>query len=77
MQRISVKEARSQLSSLLDRVAAGEEFILLRRGKEVDRLVPPQSQSLFPSLKDLRDSLQITGAPLSDEITNAREEERY
>jgi prevent-host-death family protein len=77
MERISVKEARRQLSSLLDRVAAGEEFILLRRGKEVARLVPPQSQSLFPSLKNLRDSLQITGAPLSDEITNAREEERY
>jgi prevent-host-death family protein len=77
MERISVKEARRQLSSLLDRVAAGEKFILLRRGKEVARLVPPQSQNLFPSLKDFRDSLQITGAPLSDEIANAREEERY
>jgi prevent-host-death family protein len=77
MERISVKEARRQLSSLLDRVAAGEEFILLRRGKEVARLVPPQRQSLSPSLKDFRDSLQSTGAPLSSEITNAREEERY
>jgi prevent-host-death family protein len=77
MQRISIKEARSQLSSLLDRVAAGEEFILLRRGKEVARLVPPQSQSFLPSLKDFRDSLQSKGAPLSDEIANAREEERY
>jgi prevent-host-death family protein len=77
MERISVKEARRQLSSLLDRVAAGEEIILLRQGKEVARLVPSQSQSFLPSLKDFRDSLQITGAPLSDEIAYAREEERY
>jgi prevent-host-death family protein len=77
MYKISVKEARSNLSALLDRVAAGEEVILLRRGKEVARLVPPQNQGLLPSLKDFRDSLQITGAPLSDEVINAREEERY
>jgi prevent-host-death family protein len=77
MERISVKEARRQLSSLLDRVAAGEEIILLRQGKEVARLVPSQSQSFLPSLKDFRDSLQITGAPLSDEIAYAREEKRY
>lgn len=77
MYKISVKEARSSLSALLDRVAAGEEVILLRRGKEVARLVPPQSQTLLPSLKDFRNSLQITGAPLSDEIVKARQEERY
>ncbi len=77
MRRISVKEARSNLSALLDQVAAGEEIILLRRGKEVARLVPPQSQNLLPSLKDFRDSLKITGASLSDEIVKARQEERY
>jgi prevent-host-death family protein len=77
MQRISIKEARSQLSSLLDCVATGEEFILLRRGKEVARLIPPQSQNLLPSLKDFRDSFQSKGAPLSDEIVKSREEERY
>ncbi|MGA7954253.1 MAG: type II toxin-antitoxin system prevent-host-death family antitoxin [Gloeobacterales cyanobacterium] len=74
---MSVKEARSNLSALLDRVAAGEEVILLRRGKEVARLVPPQSQNLLPSLKDFRESLRITGAPLSAEVVKAREEERY
>ena len=77
MRRISVKEARSNLSALLDQVAAGEEIILLRRGEEVARLVPPKSQSLLPSLKDFRDSLKITGTPLSDEIVKARQEERY
>ena len=77
MRRISVKEARSNLSALLDQVAAGEEIILLRRGEEVARLVPPQSQSLLPSLKDFRNSLTITGAPLSDEVVKTRQEERY
>lgn len=72
-----IKEVHSQLSSLLDRVAAGEKIILLRRGKEVARLVPPQSHSLFPSLKDFHYSLRITGAPLSDEVVKARKEERY
>lgn len=41
---INVKDARSRLSSLLDRVRVGGEVIILRRGKEVARLVPPEGE---------------------------------
>jgi len=36
--QIKVKDARSKLSSLLDRVEKGEEIIITRRGKKVARL---------------------------------------
>lgn len=37
---VSVHEAKATLSQLLDRVAAGEEVAITRRGVEVARLVP-------------------------------------
>jgi len=39
MQKVSVREAREQISHLLDAVEAGEEAIILRRGKPTARLV--------------------------------------
>ena len=39
---VGVHEAKTQLSQLLRRVAAGEEISITRRGHEVARLVPPK-----------------------------------
>lgn len=39
---VGVHEAKTQLSKLLERVAAGEEIAITRRGEEVARLVPTQ-----------------------------------
>jgi prevent-host-death family protein len=36
-------EAKTHLSALLDRVAAGEEVVIARRGRPVARLVPAAS----------------------------------
>lgn len=78
MKNVSVKEARENLKSLIDRVAAGEEVILLRRGKEVARLIPPKSGGKrLPSLKDFRASIAVAGRPMSQELTRARTEGRY
>ena len=75
---INVKDARSRLSSLLDWVKPGREVIILRRGKEAARLVPPQSEGRpLPSLKDFRASIRIIGEPLRDTVVRGREEERY
>jgi len=41
---INVYEAKTQLSRLLDRVAAGEEIVLGRNGRPLARLVPVQRQ---------------------------------
>ncbi|HEV3309237.1 MAG TPA: type II toxin-antitoxin system Phd/YefM family antitoxin [Chloroflexota bacterium] len=38
---VGVHEAKTHLSQLLERVRAGEEFAITRRGEEVARLVPP------------------------------------
>jgi prevent-host-death family protein len=39
MERIGIYDARSRLSELVDRVEAGEEVILTRRGQAVVRMV--------------------------------------
>lgn len=75
---INVKDARSRLRSLLDRVEAGDEVIILRRGKEVARLVPPEGKGKpLPSLKEFRASIRIIGEPLIDTVIQERQEERY
>jgi prevent-host-death family protein len=40
MQLVQVAEAKAHLSALLERVEAGEEIIIARRGKPVARLIP-------------------------------------
>lgn len=75
---VNVKDARSRLSFLLDRVEEGGEVIILRRGKEVARLVPPRGKGKpLPSLKDFRSSIKIAGKPLSSVVIQGRDEERY
>jgi prevent-host-death family protein len=37
---VGVHEAKTHLSKLLERVSAGEEIAITRRGEEVARLVP-------------------------------------
>ncbi len=78
MNQVSVREARQNLKALLDQVAAGHEVVLLRRGKEVARLVPPAGdKSRLPSLKDFRESISLKGESLSAEVIKGRREERY
>jgi prevent-host-death family protein len=43
MAQVNVQEAKTHLSQLLRRVAAGEEIVLSRAGKPIARLVPTRS----------------------------------
>jgi prevent-host-death family protein len=43
-ERIGIYDARSRLSELVERVEAGEEVILTRRGQPVARLVRAETQ---------------------------------
>jgi len=48
---INVAEAKKQLSTLLGRVAFGKETILImRRGRPMARLIPPDDEPLEPGL---------------------------
>ena len=78
MSKVNIKEARSQLRTLLNRVAAGEEVVIQRRGKDVARLVPPVRTSRpLPDLSGFRASLQVRGEALSRVVARRLEEERY
>jgi prevent-host-death family protein len=75
---ISVKEARTKISSLLDRTQKGEEVVILRRGKKVARLVPiGDTDRRFPDLRSFRKSIPLKGKPLSKTVIQQRDEERY
>ena len=78
MLEISVKEARSNLSALLDKVERGEEIVITRHGKHVARLLPPSTDtSTLPGLAHFRASIQIKGQPLSQTVIELRNKERY
>ncbi|MBI1870560.1 MAG: type II toxin-antitoxin system prevent-host-death family antitoxin [Chlamydiae bacterium] len=74
---INVKEARNQFASLLNRVQEGDEVSILRHGKEVARLIPPQrGVRHLPSLKAFRSTIRMKGESLSSLVIRARGEER-
>lgn len=78
MLRISVEEVAVNLKALLERVAQGEEIILVDGSAEVARLVPPKTRKEWVlSAKRLRDSVSLTGEPLSATTIQARLGERY
>jgi len=43
MHQVQIAEAKAHLSALVERVEAGEEIIIARRGKPVARLIPEPS----------------------------------
>jgi prevent-host-death family protein len=79
MTEVGVREARGRLSELLNEVASGGEVKIVRRGKEIARLVPPPKPKpgRFPSRRALRDSIKLKGEPMSKTILRMREEARY
>jgi len=72
MLEVNIKEARSKLSSLLDKAERGEEIIITRRGKKIARLASLENNERLPSLKKIRDSIKITGTSLSKTTINSR-----
>lgn len=75
---INITEARNKLSSLLTLVEKGEEVIIIRRGKEIARILPPSPKSnLFPCLKEFRSTIRTDGESLSSIVIQARKQERY
>ena len=76
---INVAEAKKQLSNLLGRVAFGRETILImRRGRPMARLVPPDQQPADQGLGAVKGWLSDDDAFLSkmDEIVTARAKHR-
>ncbi len=78
MERASVREVRENLRAYLERAEAGEEISILRRGKEVARLVPPERKAgRFPDLTEFRASIKLRGESTSESLIKSRREARY
>jgi prevent-host-death family protein len=78
MKTVSVAEARKNLKSLLDEVSAGHQVSVIRRGREVARLMPPpQRGRRLPTLGSFRASIRVTGEPVSRAVVRARRKARY
>ena len=54
MRTAGVREARQDLTSLLDDVRKGREVVITDRGRPVARLVPVRERQPFPDLKKVR-----------------------
>ncbi|MDQ3430543.1 MAG: type II toxin-antitoxin system prevent-host-death family antitoxin [Actinomycetota bacterium] len=78
MERVSVREVRENLRAYLERAESGEEISILRRGKEVARLVPPERKpGRFPDLTEFRASIKLKGESVSESLIKTRREARY
>jgi prevent-host-death family protein len=70
--QVNLYEAKTQLSSLVERAANGEEIVIAKAGKPMARLVPPTSAGQSPR-KPGKNYMGITfiaedfDAPLSEE----------
>ena len=77
MKKVSVREAREKIGSLLDAVCAGENIVITRRGKPVAQLTnidTGDSRIQFPDRTSFRK--QISSSEMSSEelIRNMRDE---
>ncbi len=80
MDQINLYQAKTQLSKLVDRAAAGEEIVIARHGRPVAKLVaykPPRSKRRKLGL--LAGKLQVPDDfddPLPDDVLDAFEGSR-
>jgi len=76
MSTVNVHEAKTHLSRLLNRVAAGEDIIIARAGKPVARLIPIEQKPEKRILGRDRGAVVVPddfNAPLPDDVLDAFE----
>ena len=76
---IGAFEAKNKLGQLLDRVEAGEEVVITRRGKPVAKLVPPtppfdpaDAQAAAQEIREMRRGVTLGGLKIKDMINEGR-----
>ena len=78
MDTIGTFEAKTHLTQLLDRVAAGEEITITRHGTPIARLVPVnqtsqrQVRESITKLKEFSKSQTLAGLKIKDLINEGR-----
>lgn len=74
MKTVNIHEAKTHLSRLLKRVAAGEEIVIANAGQPVARLVPAHDRGAPRELGFVREGLRIADdfdAPLPPDLLKA------
>jgi len=76
MRTAGIREARQNLSGLIEEVRQGREILITDRGRPVARLVPPPRPRgrPFPDLAGFRRALPRLSPPLSTTIAEDRED---
>ncbi|NVO14828.1 MAG: type II toxin-antitoxin system prevent-host-death family antitoxin [Rhodoplanes sp.] len=69
--RVSVSDAKGQLTDLVRRAEAGEEVILTRHGHAAVRLVPLKAMPDRTSRRALLDAVRVAGAARATAGPNA------
>jgi prevent-host-death family protein len=79
MREIGAFEAKNKLGQLLDRVEAGEEITITRRGRVVARLMPPrpsvdreQARSAAAAIRAMSKGVTLGGLKIKDMISEGR-----
>jgi len=75
MRTAGVREARQNLTDLLDDVKKGREVLITDRGRPVARLVPLKRHRPFPDLTRVRRAFRGRDLQLSKTVLEEREEE--
>jgi prevent-host-death family protein len=73
MRTAGVRDARQNLSTLLDEVKRGREIVITERGRPVAKLVPPGGpDGGVPNLAAFRRTMPRLDPPLSETIARER-----
>ena len=74
MRTAGVREARQNLSALLEEVRKGREVVITERGRPVAKLVPPDRPrgKGVPNLASFRRKMPVFDPPLSTTVTEDR-----
>ena len=76
MRTAGIREARQNLSALLDEVKKGREVVITERGRPVAKLVPPDRAPGrgVPNLAAFRRRMPVLDPPLSTTVAEERED---
>ena len=76
MRVAGVREARQNLSALLDEVKKGREVVITERGRPVAKLVPPDPPRSggVPNLAAFRRRMPVLDPPLSTTVAEERDD---
>lgn len=75
MRTAGIREARQNLSALLDEVRKGREVLITERGRPVAKLVPAdRPRAGVPNLAAFRRRMPVFDPPISTTIAEGRED---